>query len=197
MFAPHPLSARPLPRPFAAALRRWTLAALAVALLATALCVGLVLAPARAAAVPAAHQQTALERRVAKAVLGMLNLERKAHQLPALHMNAHLKRSARWHDVAMAKANVLSHQLPGEAPFTKRITRAGYRWHYAGENIAWNSVISRLGAVTLERLMYNELPPNDEHRLNILNPNYSDVGVDIYVDQTHHKLWLTTDFAHH
>jgi uncharacterized protein YkwD len=44
--------------------------------------------------------------------------------------------------------------------------------------------------------MYNETPPNDGHRLNILNTHYRNVGVDVYFDKVHHKLWLTTDFGH-
>jgi uncharacterized protein YkwD len=49
--------------------------------------------------------------------------------------------------------------------------------------------------VQLELLMYREKPPNDGHRRNILNHGFRNVGVDIYVDAAHHKLWLTTDFG--
>ncbi|MDT4945595.1 MAG: hypothetical protein QOH14_2328, partial [Pseudonocardiales bacterium] len=31
----------------------------------------------------------------------------------------------------------------------------------------------------------------------ILNPVYRDVGVDIYMDGAHHKMWLTEDFGRH
>ena len=95
----------------------------------------------------------------------------------------------------MARANQLSHQLPGEADFTRRIDKAGYHWTYAGENIAWNSVMTKRGVVALEKLMYHEQPPNDGHRQNILSRHFRNVGVDVYIDRTHHKVWLTTDFA--
>ena len=115
--------------------------------------------------------------------------------MPALRMNAALCRSARRHDIAMAHANRMSHQLPGERPFTARIERAGYKWRTAGENVGWNALVSRRGAVQLELLMYREKPPNDGHRRNILDRGFRNAGVDIYVDAVHHKLWLTTDFG--
>jgi len=154
-------------------------------------------AAAHTAKPPKVHAITKHERAIASAVLTALNAERHAHHLSPLHANADLEKSARRHDVAMMKANTLSHQLPGEPPFTTRIRRAGYKWHWAGENIAWNALMTTRGAVLLERLMYREKPPNDEHRLNILSTHYRDIGVDVYLDSTHHKLWLTEDFGHH
>jgi uncharacterized protein YkwD len=95
----------------------------------------------------------------------------------------------------MARHNTMSHQLPGEAYFSSRISKAGYNWEYAGENIGWNSSITKRGVLTLEKIMYSEQAPNDGHRLNILDKHYRDVGVDVYVDKKHHKVWLTTDFG--
>ena len=38
-------------------------------------------------------------------------------------------------------------------------------------------------------------PPNDGHRRNILSSTFTVVGVDIYLDPAHGRLWLTEDFA--
>jgi hypothetical protein len=43
--------------------------------------------------------------------------------------------------------------------------------------------------------MYNEVAPNDAHRVNILSTTYREVGIDIYMDNVHHKLWMTQDFG--
>lgn len=155
--------------------------------------------PGRAAAdqLPPPHARSAREARVAAAVVRLLDAERSAAGLRPLHADPALQRSARRHDVAMSRANVLSHRLPGEAVFTARIRAAGYDWRYAGENVAWNSATTRAGALQLERVMFAERPPNDEHRVNILSRHFRDVGVDVYVDTAHHRLWLTTDFAAH
>jgi uncharacterized protein YkwD len=150
-------------------------------------------APAGATTLPA---RTALESRIAWAVKALINSERALHGSGYLYMNSHLQLSARRHNVTMARYNTMSHQLPGEPYFSTRMTQAGYQWSWAGENIAWNSAMTLSGVLTLERLMYNEKAPNDAHRVNILNRHYRDVGVDVYLDPAHHKIWLTTDFGH-
>jgi uncharacterized protein YkwD len=131
----------------------------------------------------------------ARTMLGLLNQERRAHgQLP-IKMSWRLRISAHRHNLRMAAANTMSHQLPGEAFFATRISQTGYRWRAAGENIGWNSDISSRGLLALERAMYNEVPPNDGHRVNILSHTFRQVGIDVYYDARHHKLWFTQDFG--
>ena len=165
----------------------------AAVLVALAICTGLVAAasPAGAAVPP----RTALEKTIATAVLNLLNAERALHGVPAVHMTSQLQLSARRHDVRMANDDEMSHQLPGEPWFGRRFLNAGYRWSWAGENIGWNSDMSKSGVLYLERIMYGETPPNDGHRLNILSTHYRDIGVDVYIDSTHHRVWLTEDFG--
>jgi uncharacterized protein YkwD len=136
-----------------------------------------------------------LAARFATSVLTILNDERRVHHLPPLRSNAHLIASAHQHNVAMARVNVLSHQLPHEAYFATRISRAGYHWSWAGENIGWNSDETLQGALQLERMMYHERAPDNGHRLNILSTHFTNVGVDIYFDSAHGKVWLTEDFG--
>jgi uncharacterized protein YkwD len=95
----------------------------------------------------------------------------------------------------MAAANQLSHQLPGEPDLGARETNAGVQWSAAGENIGWSSEMTVDGALGLEASMLAETPPNDGHRRNILSSTFTDVGVDVYLDQAHGRLWLTEDFA--
>jgi uncharacterized protein YkwD len=128
-------------------------------------------------------------------VLAELNDERASHGLPALKMNSKLVSSARTHNLAMAKANTLSHQLNGEAALGSRVSAAGYRWSTVGENIAYNSDRSQSGVLAVQKAMYNEKPPNDGHRRNILNKSFVDVGIDVINDSAHGKVWLVTDFG--
>jgi uncharacterized protein YkwD len=111
-------------------------------------------------------------------------------------MSNSLRLSAHRHNMRMEYYDTMSHQLPGEADFGRREINAGYYWNYAGENIAWNSDMTKSGVLLLERLMYNETPPDNGHRLNILSSHFRHVGVDVEMDWTHHKVWLTTDFGH-
>lgn len=132
---------------------------------------------------------------IERAVFHEINRERAAHGLRPLWRCSMLNTSAHRHDLRMAAANTLSHQLPGEPDIGQRELNAGYNWTWAGENIGWNSDMSLPGAVNLELAMYREKPPDDGHRLNILSTHFRAVGVDVVLDQTHHKLWLTTDFG--
>jgi uncharacterized protein YkwD len=139
--------------------------------------------------------RTAVEKTIDWAIFDMINAERAAHGLRPVTMVPALRLSARRHNLTMAAFNEMSHQLPGEPNFAQRETNAGYNWSWAGENIAWNSEMTLSGVKLLERIMYNEKPPDDGHRLNILSTHFHNVGVDVYMDQKHHKVWLTTDFG--
>ena len=131
----------------------------------------------------------------ADAVLDELNAERASHGLPALKLNSKLSSSAHTHNLAMAKADTLSHQLSGEAALGSRVSAAGYGWSMVGENIAYNSNRSESGVLAVQKAMYNEKPPNDGHRENILNKKFEDVGIDVINDSVHGKVWLVTDFG--
>ena len=128
-------------------------------------------------------------------MLVLLNQERHAHNLRPLAMDSRLRLSAHRHNLRMAKADEMSHQLPNEPYFGRRISNTGYRWTAAGENIGWNGLLTKSGVLALERLMYHEVAPNDGHRRNILSTGYRQVGIDVYYDAKHHKLWFTQDFA--
>lgn len=149
--------------------------------------------PPASASVPA---RTALESSIAWAVKSLIVTERAANGRPYVYMSSQLQLSARRHNLKMAGYDTMSHQLPGEPFFGTREIQAGYYWSTAGENIAWNSSMSLSGALVVQKMMYNEVAPNDGHRLNILNSHFRDVGVDVYMDWTHHKLWMTVDFGH-
>jgi uncharacterized protein YkwD len=152
------------------------------------------IAPAAQAA-PAAATVTS-HPVVAQHELDLLNSERTAHGLPKLTMNTHLLLSSSRHSVDMANANSMSHQLPGEKAFGARLDSAGYDWSTAGENVGYTTTMTSAGARTLETMMYNEVAPNNGHRLNILSTAFKNVGISVLTDTTHHRLWITEDFGH-
>ncbi|MBE7190366.1 CAP domain-containing protein [Jatrophihabitans endophyticus] len=179
------------------------------ALIAVAALLGLLAAvlatPAAAHAAPARHHRSAHHRAhkltqdqvIADSLLTMLNKERHAHNLKPLTMSKDLVKSAHVHNEWMAKTNVMSHQEAGEPGLANRISKAGYKWSWAGENIGWNSAMTKSGVLQLESLMYHEKAPNDGHRLNILNKHFRNIGVDVLMDKKHNRVWLTTDFGCH
>jgi uncharacterized protein YkwD len=95
----------------------------------------------------------------------------------------------------MAGANTLSHQVGAEPSLGSRETSAGVQWTYAAENIGWTTERSLAGVLDIEARMLAENPPNDAHRRNILARQAQAVGIDVYFDAVHGRLWLTEDFA--
>jgi uncharacterized protein YkwD len=163
------------------------------ALLVLASIIGLTLTAATLTAPPAGAAVD--PNPIATAIYYQLNAERARNYLPPLLSDYRLRNAAHGHNLTMARWNTLSHQEPGEAPFYTRITNAGFHWSYCAENIAWNYDMTQAGGLALETMMYNEKPPNIPHLINILSRTYTYVGVDVYLDLAHHKLWLTEDFA--
>ena len=100
----------------------------------------------------------------------------------------------------MADGCGLSHQCPGEPALGARETAAGVHWTAAGENIgeggpvgATTAAITSM-ATALTQDMLNEKPPDDGHRLNLLSPSFTSIGIAVYrgSDGT---VWMTQDFA--
>jgi uncharacterized protein YkwD len=147
--------------------------------------------PADAAIVPtAAHG-----RAVADQILKLLNNERLHNHEHSLKMNGLLVAAGQAHNLLMMATNTMSHQLPHELSLGGQISRSGYEWQWAGQNVAWNSDWTLGGAEYLETIMYNEQPPDNGHRLNIISSHYTQVGIAILYDPLHHKIWVTEDFA--
>jgi uncharacterized protein YkwD len=176
------------------AARRITTSVAALAIAASAFLIPQFSTSAGATTTASRTSATALARYEVN-MLKLMNRERTAHGAKPVVMNKKLALSAHRHNVHMAKANTMSHQLPGEAFFADRISKTGYNWRAAGENIGWNSNLSNQGVQTLQRQMYNEKAPNNGHRLNILDKHFTQVGIDVYYDAAHNKLWFTQDFA--
>lgn len=155
---------------------------------------GLTFAPPTAAPTPPPTPPPGTASAVEQRMLATLNQQRAANGLGPLTWSNQLALSSLVHNRAMAAANTLSHQLPGEADFGARITATGYRWRAAAENIGWNGQATDDGAVAIQWMFYNETPPNDGHRRNILSTATTQVGISV-VDDGRGKVWVTEDFA--
>jgi uncharacterized protein YkwD len=140
-------------------------------------------------------RQSAGTEDYAQAVFAALNRGRAGQHLPPLAWDARLQASAHSHNRAMAVANTLSHQVDAEPSLGSRESAAGVRWTYAAENIGWTIERSLAGVLDIEARMLTEAPPNDAHRRNILSRQAQAVGIDVYFDAAHGRLWLTEDFS--
>jgi uncharacterized protein YkwD len=89
-----------------------------------------------------------------------------------LTMNAALRCAARVHSLDMDTRDYFAHNsLDGTTPWT-RMTRAGYAWSAAGENIA--------GGFTTAQGFVDAWMKSDGHCANIMGANFTHIGVGYY-----------------
>lgn len=143
---------------------------------------------AGANAVPGRHNSAAVRR----AVLCLLNQERRRHRLPVLRLSGRLGAAAGRHSHAMVAGHFFDHNSPRGTTMASRLRSAGYRFRAAGENIAWGS-----GSLATPTQIVREWMHSAGHRQNILRPAYREVGVGVAAGTPRgaHGGTYTTDFA--
>ena len=106
-----------------------------------------------------------------QAMLCLHDYARHQAGLPSLHVSATLTRaaSAKSDDIAHCG---FSHSACGH-PFSYRADWAGYHWTRLGENIAWGTGSPLPSA----RVIFSAWLRSDDHRANILDPAFRDIGV--------------------
>jgi uncharacterized protein YkwD len=110
-------------------------------------------------------------------------------RVPALQWDDRLAAVARMHSEEMARNGFFSHEgADGSSP-ARRVSMAGIKWLSTGENIANCSGVSEA-----ESLFMNEPKFQQNHRWNILNVNYTHVGVGV-ARALDGSLYITQEFA--
>lgn len=92
------------------------------------------------------------------------------------------------HSEEMARRHALSHSDREGANPGVRLADAGVAWIMAGENVGMAASFE-----AVNRLMMNEPAHQPNHRANILNPAFTEVGIGIY-RAPDGLLWVTEDF---
>lgn len=108
----------------------------------------------------------------------LINLERIDRHLPPLRMDATLAQMALAYSRQMSDLHFFSHTSPISGTFTNRIeSNPATANHYslAAENLAGNPVTA---AGPIYEYMYDDSAENCGHRLNILDPSLTLVGIN-------------------
>lgn len=139
-----------------------------------------------AAQQPSLNESPLYDADAERQFLELANQARAQAGVPPLQMDEGLARAARAHAAAMVAEQQLSHQLPGEPSLTQRLaaTCALHLDHMA-ENVAYAGSVAQ----AQDGLMHS--PP---HRENLLNPNYTLVGMGVVWDGF--VLYVAQDFGH-
>ena len=102
-------------------------------------------------------------------VLKLTNEERKKANLDPLKLNSKLSSAADSHSDSMAKDDFFSHTGKNGSSVGDRVRDTGYNYLRVGENIA-------AGYSTASAVVSGWMNSSG-HRANILNPNYTEIGI--------------------
>lgn len=100
----------------------------------------------------------------------LINEERKKAGVSPLQIDEKVFKSAKVKSQDMNDKSYFSHTSPTFGSSTSLLKNEGVAYRYFGENIAKNYSVENA---------HNSLMNSDGHRKNILNPNYTHVGVGI------------------
>lgn len=114
-------------------------------------------------------------------VIRLVNVERQKAGLNALKTNLELSNVARIKSNDMKDKGYFSHTSPTYGSPFDMMKSFGIRYSYAGENIA-------MGQRTPEEVMKGWMN-SEGHRNNILNPNFTEIGVGYAVDKNGRTYW--------
>jgi uncharacterized protein YkwD len=104
-------------------------------------------------------------------VQSLVNSSRRSRGLAPLALDARLTNAAQLQANYMASIGRMTHTGSGGSTVATRVTRAGYRWSYVGENIAFGQTSSN--AVVAAWLAS---PP---HAANIYGAHYTQMGLGL------------------
>jgi uncharacterized protein YkwD len=134
---------------------------------------------------------------VSQATLCLLNDERGAAGLRPLAYSAALTTPSAGYSTKMVTENFFAHESPDGSTLTSRLTATGYidpdgDW-FVGENLAWGQ-----GDLATARNIAVAWMNSPGHRHNILEPDFTEVGIGIVPGTPGDPSWgatYTTDFG--
>jgi uncharacterized protein YkwD len=106
-----------------------------------------------------------------------------------LRWNEGLAAVARAHSRKMLEQRFFGHVDPDGTTLSTRLNEAGIPWQVAGENIAIYGTVQGAQAAFMHEPHFQQ-----NHRANILNTNFTDVGIGI-VKGSNGTLYITQEFA--
>ncbi|QEK12853.1 SafA/ExsA family spore coat assembly protein [Crassaminicella thermophila] len=116
-----------------------------------------------------------------KEVIRLVNIEREKVGVKPLKENWQLSRVARYKSKDMKEQGYFSHTSPIYGSPFEMIKNFGIKYSYAGENIA-------KGQRSPQEVVHSWMNSSG-HRRNILNPNYTEIGVGFAKDERGTTYW--------
>ncbi|HLV10264.1 MAG TPA: CAP domain-containing protein [Halanaerobiales bacterium] len=103
-------------------------------------------------------------------LITLVNEERRKNDLPVLRTDSQLSRVARVKAQDMVDNDYFSHYSPTYGSPFEMLDHFGVGYQYAGENLSKNTTVNSA---------HQALMGSSGHRKNILNPNFTNIGVGV------------------
>jgi uncharacterized YkwD family protein len=130
---------------------------------------------------PTTTQPNTTVSSVESQVASLVNIERQKAGLAPLKLNVQLSGTARMKSTDMRDKNYFDHQSPTYGSPFDMMQRYGITYRAAGENIA-------AGQRTAQEVMKGWMT-SPGHRQNILNPNFTEIGVGLAEGGSYGYYW--------
>ena len=131
---------------------------------------------------PATGSMTSEESKM----INLVNQERTNAGLNALVFDSTLRVPALKHSTDMSANNFFSHTSPTNGTFSERLKASGAKYTSAGENLAMYGSVEKA---------HVGLMNSPGHRANIMNTNYTRIGIGIVYNQSKGAYYITQWFA--
>lgn len=137
----------------------------------------------------------AWEVAVERELLRLTNEERARANLQPVAYDRRLQRIARLHSLDQAARNYSAHASPEGKKADARLRDAGIAYTWEGENIRWVSARDP-GSVARDMMYEGEYGWMNSagHRANILNANFTHVGIGVFKSSTDGRYIATQNF---
>ena len=142
-----------------------------------------------------AEPLVAWEFAIEQELLRLTNAERQKAGLAPVALDTRLQSVARLHSLDQAGKNYSAHRSPDGKEPADRLRAAGIAFNLEGENIRW--VSSRAPGTVANDMMYEGQygwMNSPGHKANILNPNFTHVGIGVFKSSTDGKFIATQNF---
>ncbi len=126
-------------------------------------------------------------------MIGLINGERARAGAALLRLDPTLNAIAQGRSQDMIDRDYFSHLIPGVGYIFSLLDRAHVGYRLAGENIALNNYAA-LGPSAAMRRTNGDFMASPEHRDNLLQPRYREIGLGVAVDPATGKTIVTEDF---
>jgi uncharacterized protein YkwD len=118
-------------------------------------------------------------------LLTLTNRSRSSAGRRTLRWDSALASIARWRSKDMITRNYFSHDIPGGGKVFDEMSRRGYCYKVAGENIGWNNWPDDSATAQIHKMFMNSAG----HRANILARDWDRIGIGAYKGADGKKMW--------